>query len=134
MWTVTFPTDSGDVPSLYLNASGLSGTGVLAMVSEDVAGSTLDGSFRLYSNGGYASGFPLDADAAYLSIEDAENNGTGRSEPLAWNAEAEDVRVAIEGLLPEYASQGEDYIHNKNLRSTATINITFLCGLSHAHK
>lgn len=106
LWTITFPAASGDVSSLYLNASGLTGTGLVAAVSEDIAGSSLGGSFYLYSNGGSRAGFPLDAEGAYLGTEDKTSNGTGRSEPLAWNAEADDVRMAIEGLLPSY-SQGE---------------------------
>lgn len=107
LWTITFPSTSGDVASLYLNASGVTGTGVLATVSEDITGSSLGGSFYLYSNGGSRAGFPVDAEGVYLGTEDRTNNGTGRSEPLAWNAEADDVRAAIEGLLPSYASQGE---------------------------
>ncbi|CAM9633006.1 unnamed protein product, partial [Hapterophycus canaliculatus] len=55
-WTVTFPAASGDVPSLYLNASGLSGTRILAAVSVDIAGSNLGGSFYLYSNSGLSEG------------------------------------------------------------------------------
>lgn len=106
LWTITFPGESGDVSSLYLNASGLSGTRVLAAVSEDVTGSILGGSFRLYSNGGFDAGFPLATDGTYLDIQDTENNGTGRSDFLPWDAEADDVRAAIEGLLPNYASQG----------------------------
>lgn len=107
LWTITFPAASGDVASLYLDASGLNGTGLIAAVSEDIAGSTLGGSFYLYSNGGSSAGFPVDAEGAFLKTEDKTNNGTGRSEPLAWNAEADDVRVAIEGLLPNYAFEGE---------------------------
>lgn len=105
LWAITFPSDSGNVDSLYLNVTGLRGTDLLASVSEDVSGSTLGGSFRLYSNrGGYgSSGFPIDEDGTHLG---AAENGTGRSEPLAWNAEAGDVRAAVENLLPEYSSQG----------------------------
>lgn len=107
LWTITFPAASGDVDPLYLNASGLTGTGLVAEVSEDVAGSSLGGSFYLYSNGGARAGFPVDAEGAYIGTEDKASNGTGRSEALAWNAEADDVRVAIEGLLPSYAIEGE---------------------------
>lgn len=79
----------------------------MASVSEDVPGSTLGGTFRLYSNrGGYSSsGFPIDAGGTHLGGGGADN-GTGRSEPLAWNAEADDIRVALEDLLPEYSQQG----------------------------
>lgn len=91
---------------MYLNVSGLGGTGVLASVFEDVAGSILGGTFRLYCDGGYDSGSPLDADGAYLWAVDVGHNCSGRSEPLVWNAEEDDVRAAIEGVLPDYTSQG----------------------------
>lgn len=97
LWTVTFPANGGDVDALFLNASGLSGTGLLASVSEDVVGSALGGSFRLYYNG----------HSGALVGDEGETNSTGRSEPLAWNAEADEVRWAIETLLPDYASQGD---------------------------
>lgn len=106
MWTVTFPAANEDVASLELDVAGLTGTGLLATVSEDIAGSGLGGSFFLYSNGGSPAGFPIDAEGAYLGTEDTENNGIGRSEPLQWNAAEDDVRVAIEGLLPTFVSQG----------------------------
>lgn len=109
LWTVTFPAISGDVASLDLDAADLTGTGLLATVSEDTSGSGLSGSFYLYSNGGSPAGFPIDAEGAYLGTEDKENNGTGRSELLQWNAAADDVRVAIEGLLPIYVSPGNDH-------------------------
>lgn len=107
LWTVTFPAASGDVPSLAVNASSLSGTGLLAAVSVDTTGSSLGGSFYLYSNGGSSAGYPVDADGAYLGVVDRESNGTGRSQRLAWNAEADDVKVAVEELLPLYAAAGE---------------------------
>lgn len=107
LWTVTFPAASGDVASLALDAADLASTGLLATVSEDTSGSSLGGSFYLYSNGGSPAGFPIDAEGAYLRTEDKENNGTGRSDPLLWNATADDVRVAIEGLLPSYVSTGK---------------------------
>ena len=106
LWTVTFPAASGDVVSLDLDAAGLFGTGLLATISEDNSGGGLGGSFYLYSNGGSAAGFPIDAEGVYLSAEDVVNNGTGRSEPLQWDATADDVRVAIEGLLSNYVSSG----------------------------
>lgn len=107
LWTITFPAASGDVDPLYLNVSGLTGTGLVAAVSEDVAGSSLGGSFYLYSNGGSRAGFPVDVEGAYIGAEDKASNITGRSEALAWNAEADDVRMAIEDLLPSYASEGK---------------------------
>ena len=107
VWTVTFPTYSGDVPSLNINSSGLDGTNILASVDEDVKGSTLGGYFRLYSTGGLSSGFPLDDDGLFLWAGSADNNGSMRSEPLAWNADTDDVRMAVEDLLPEVASQGD---------------------------
>lgn len=107
LWTVTFPTYSGDVSSLYINSSGLDGTGLLASVAEDIQGSALGGSFRLYATGGFSSGFPLDVDGTFLWMGSSANNGSRRSEPLAWNADADDVRIAIEDLLPDSASQGD---------------------------
>lgn len=79
----------------------------MASVSEDVPGSSLGGTFRLYSNhGGYgSSGFPIDVGGTYLGGGGADNS-TGRSEPLAWNSEADDIRVAVEDLLPEYPQRG----------------------------
>lgn len=106
-WTITFPAASGDVASLYLDPSGLSGTGLLAAVSDDITGSSLGGSFYLYSNGGSGQGYPVDADNAFLGVDDHENNGTGRSQSLAWNAEPYDVQAAIETLLPSIAAQGD---------------------------
>lgn len=100
-WTVTFPAAGGDVASLYLDTSALTGTRVLAAVSDDIAGSSLGGSFYLYSNGGSSEG-----NNAFLQADEKKNNGTGRSQPLAWNAEPNDVRTAIEGLLPYIASEG----------------------------
>lgn len=91
---------------MNLDVAGLTGTGLLATVSEDTSGGGLGGSFCLYSNGGSPAGFPIDAEGGYVSTEDKVNNGTGRSEPLQWNAAADDVRVAIEGLLPTYVSEG----------------------------
>lgn len=105
-WTVTFPAANGDVASLFVDASDLSGTGVLATVSEENPGSTLGGWFYLYSNGGSSAGFPIDAEGAYLETEGGDNNSTGRSEPLAWDAAAADVQTAIEDLLPSYISPG----------------------------
>lgn len=105
MWTVTFAAGSGDVESLYLNSTGLVGTQLSALVFEDTAGSALGGTYRLYAGGSYASRFPLDDDLANVETE-AKSNGTGRSEPLEWNAKAEDVQVEINGLLPEYSSEG----------------------------
>lgn len=107
LWTVTFPTYSGDISSLYINSSSLDGTSVLASVDEDVKGSALGGHFRLYSTGGFASGFPLDDDGMFLWKGGEDNNGSRRSESLAWNADADDVRMAVEDLLPESASQGD---------------------------
>lgn len=105
-WTVTFPAANGSVASLYVDSSGLSGTGVAAIVSEEQPGSSLGGSFYLYSNGGSSAGFPIDAEGAYVGAEAGENNSTGRSEPLAWDAAAADVQAAIEDLLPSYVSSG----------------------------
>lgn len=110
LWTVTFPAASGDVASLDLDAAGLVGTELHATVSEETSGGGLSGSFYLYSNGGSSAGFPIDAEGVFLSTEDMEHNGTGRSEPLQWNAAEDDVRVAIEGLLPNYASPGNIHI------------------------
>ena len=106
-WTVKFPSDAGDVPLLLLNATGLIGTRLLASVSESVAGATLGGSFQLYSGGGYSSGFPLSADEKYSGIKKYDRTSTERSEPLAWNSDAKDVRTAFALLLPSYASQGD---------------------------
>lgn len=110
LWTVTFPAASGDVASLALDAAGLAGTRLLATVAEDTNGDGLGGSFYLYSNGGSPAGFPIDAEGANLSTNDMVNNGTGSSEPLQWNAAADDVRVAIEGLLPDYVSSGKKHL------------------------
>ena len=109
LWTVTFPAANGDVASLDLDAAGLAGTDLLATVSEETSGGGPSGSFYLYSNGGSSAGFPIDAEGAQVSTEDMVNNGTGRSEPLPWNAAEDDVRVAIEGLLPNYVSPGNIY-------------------------
>lgn len=105
-WTVTFPADAGDVPSLFLDSSGLSGTMLLASVSEDVAGEILGGTFQLYSNDGSGSGFPAGNEGRYLGLQNKGQNSTGRSTPLAWNSNVNDVRKALEFLLPSYASQG----------------------------
>lgn len=108
LWTVMFPTYSGDVSSLHINSSGLDGTGLLASVAEDIQGSALGGYFSLYATRGFSSGFPLDVDGTFLWMESSANNGSRRSEPLAWNAEADDIRMAIEDLLPDSAAQGDD--------------------------
>ncbi|CAM9426180.1 unnamed protein product, partial [Ectocarpus fasciculatus] len=121
LWTVTFPAASGDVPSLAVNASGLSGSGLLAAVSEDTAGSSLGGSFYLYSNGGSSAGYPVDAEGAYLGVVDRENNGTGRSQRLGWNADADDVRVAVEELLPLYAAAGDISVSRSNSSNTTSL-------------
>ncbi len=105
-WTVTFPAATGNIASLYVDSSGLSGTGVLATVSEDWSGSSLGGSFYLYSNGGSSAGFPIDAEGVYVGTEAGENNSTGRSEPLVWDATEADIQAAIEDLLPSYVSSG----------------------------
>lgn len=106
LWTMTFAAGSGDVASLYLNTSGLSGTSVLASVAEDVAGSTLGGSFRLFSGDGYNTRLSPDADEYLRTVNDTGQATTMRSEPLAWNAEEDDVRMAIEGLLPDFSHEG----------------------------
>lgn len=105
MWAVTFATGSGDMESLHLNSTGLVGTQLSTLVLEDTAGNALDGTYRLYTGGGYASGFPLDANLIHIEKKGG-NNGSGRSDPLEWNAKAEDVQSAINGLLPEYSSEG----------------------------
>lgn len=93
--------------SLYLNSTGLTGTQVRAIVLEDTAGSTLGGTYRLYAGGEYRSGLPLSSDQVYVdSIGTGDSNGTGRSAPLVWNAEAIDVQAAINALLPEYSAEG----------------------------
>lgn len=126
LWTITFPMYSGDVSSLYINASGLDGTGLLASVAEDFQGSALGGYFRLYATGGFASGFPLDVDGTFLWADSSTNNGSRRSEPLAWNAEDDDVLAAIEDLLPESASQGGMIEHKRYIKAGAGVGPSFV--------
>lgn len=106
MWVVTFAAGSGDVESLYLNDTGLSGTRLSASVAEDTVGSALGGTYRLYLGSGHAPKFPLDANGAYLGATGTNDNETVRSEPLVWNASVQDVQVAINALLPTYAAEG----------------------------
>lgn len=105
-WTVTFPADAGDVPSLFLDSSGLSGTMLLASVSEDVAGEILGGTFQLYSNDGYDFGLPAGNERLHLGLQNKGHNSMERSTPLNWNSSVNDVRKALEFLLPSHPYQG----------------------------
>lgn len=106
LWAVTFAAGSGDVDSLYFNGTGLSGTSLRAALYEDIAGSAIGGTFRLYSGASYVSEFPPDASDPYLEGLGSNGSITGRSDRLEWNASAEDVQAAVNGLFDSSSSQG----------------------------
>lgn len=99
LWEITFDADAGDVKLLGCNFKGLHGTSILSSIAEDVRGSVLGGTFRLYSSDAFA--FPSSTSMSGIDVV-----GKGRSAPLAWNATASDIRAAIEKLLPHASAQG----------------------------
>lgn len=85
---------------LMINGSGLHGTGLSVHVSQDVAGSVLGGTFRLYTGEGYGPRSLLDEGDMRTRIGSIDR--TIRSNPLDWNASASDVERAIHDVLEEY--------------------------------
>lgn len=104
-WAITFADGSGPVEPLSINSTNLHGTGLQAYISEDTAGSFLGGTFRLYTNDGDGSRYLLGANETKFA-EGRDDEETGRSRALAWNAPATDIEDAINDLFPAFAAQG----------------------------